>query len=191
MSNKIIKAACGRNHYATVILLLSIIVIALAVYTQNSVLIDVAWISIFIIGLCVSITGWVTFQEASNSASWPKELAQNVRCTLGSRSSGSSNSGVSNRVYGPVIKCFIIVSGIKYDGTSYDFSDSYGARETAEDKINEIESIKDNLSIHYKPDDPSINVVYPGVKFVHYIRLLLGPAAMVFVIFRFTGVIHL
>ena len=96
-------------------------------------------------------------------------MAKNVRCTLDSRSSSSSNSGGSNRVYGPVIKCFIIVNGIKHDGTSYDFSDSYGARIVAEEKINEIESIKDNLSIHYKPDDPSINVIHPGVKFVHYI----------------------
>ena len=46
------------------------------------------------------------------------------------------------------------------------------------------------MLVHYKPEDPSINVIHPGVHFVAYIRLLVGIVASAIPIMSLLGYIQ-
>ena len=46
------------------------------------------------------------------------------------------------------------------------------------------------LLVHYKPEDPSINVIHPGVHFVAYMRLLVGVGGVAIPILSLLGYIQ-
>jgi hypothetical protein len=123
----------------------------------------------------VCITGFVTLSEAKASHSWPKVQAKLIKCSLENRH--SSNAG-SSKVYRSKITCTFTVKGQSYGGTSYDFSDTWSGKARAQKQIDEVEAMK-TLIVRYKPSDPNINVIYSGVCFVHFIRIILGVGIMV------------
>jgi hypothetical protein len=82
-----------------------------------------------------------------------------------------------------------VVDGQEYEGTEYDFSSSYTSKEKAQKKVTEIKSMQ-TLLVHYKPEDPSINVIHPGVHFVAYMRLLVGVGGVAIPILSLLGYIQ-
>lgn len=172
MFKKFLEIATGRSIYGVYFLLLFMIVAPSAVFTDYVWLDSLAWAMTIILGFFIFVTGIVTWQEGKESYRWPQANAKLI--STGLKQYRGSKGGVS---YAPKINCKFMVDGIRYSGTEYDFSGSYSAKAKAEKKTAEIENLN-TLLVHYKPDDPSINVIYPGIHFVVYLRLLLGIGAM-------------
>lgn len=173
--------AVGRSKYSTFFLLVFMVVAPAAVFIRNDTLEFIAWLMLCILGLFVTISGIITFKEAQDSHLWPKALA-NVKKIHLSRAS-------SNNLYAPVIECTFEVDGKTYNGTLYDFSSSCSSKSSAEQKLEEIQEIASTLMVYYKPSEPSINVIKPGVKLVHYLRLLIGPIMMIIAILSHLNII--
>lgn len=169
-----LKIATGRHRAATYFLLVFMVVAPTAFFTDSVYLDWFAWLMLAILGLFVSITGWVTLQEAIDSFSWPQVEAELTSVSI-SRRSGSSGGG---HVYAAKIQCRFEVEGVEYWGTEYDWSASAGSRASAERVKSEVEAMQP-LVIRYKPQDPQINVINPGVRLVHFLRIVLGLAMMI------------
>ena len=156
----------------------------LAVFINNTILDGIAWIMLITLGIFIIITGFVTLQEAKESSNWPKVKANNFKYALKSH----SNDGA--RRYIPAIQCTFYVEGAKYSGTEYDFSSTYTSKEEANEKLNSVRAM-DPVFIYYKPSDPAVNVINPGVHSVPYVRIILGFLMVVIPILIWSGVIVL
>lgn len=185
MSDDFIKIATGRSKYSTYFLLIFMCVAPAAVFTQIELLDQIAWIMLIILGVFIFITGIVTRQEAKDSNNWPKIEVKLLGTSLKSISSSSGG-----RSYAPDIRCKFIVGGSEYKGTEYDLSASYGSKSQAEDKIALIKQ-KKPLFVYYKPSAPEINVINPGVRFSHYIRIVFGICTVVTPLLIWCGIIEL
>jgi len=181
--NFFMKLALGRSGYSTVFLLIFMVVAPSAVFTSYTWLDHVAWATLIILGLFIFITGMVTFNEAVASHRWPSAPAKLKSASLRWRTSNGS------RRYSPSITCTFTVKGIEYSGTEFDFSAAYTSKEKAKEKVSQVKS-KSELWLYYKPGDPSVNVIHPGVHLVQYIRLIIGLAVMVISALSWMGVIQ-
>ncbi len=177
------KMATGRSHYATFYLFVFMFVAPASMFTDYAWLDALGWSMTIILGIFIFITGVVNVQEGRQSFHWPRVNAKlkSVRLQIQTGSKGG-------RSYSPKITCTFIVDGQKYEGTEYDFSSSYTAKEKAEKKVTEVKAMEP-LLVHYKPEDPSINVIKPGLHFVAFLRLLLGLAAVVISVMSWVGYI--
>jgi hypothetical protein len=185
MSDGFMKIATGRSIYSTYFLLVFMCVAPVAVFTDNKLLDSIAWIMLITLGVFIFITGIVTRKEAIDSKNWPKVEATLLSTTV------KSNSGESGgKTYAPDIRCKFTVGGSEYKGTEYDLSASYGSKNKAEDKINLIKQMKP-LFLHYKPSNPEINVINPGIHFTHYIRIIIGIVTVVIPLLIWSGIIVL
>jgi len=172
MFKAFLKIATGRSHYAIIFLLIAMFVFPAAVFTDYAWLDALGWLLLFILGLFIFITGWVTLSEARRSFRWPRADAELISCSLRWHTSDGSKR------YSPHIKCRFTVKGEVYQGTEFDFSAEYLSKQKAEAILDQVREMKP-LLVHYKPEDPAINVIKPGIHFVHCLRLLLGSAMMV------------
>ncbi|MCE2573436.1 DUF3592 domain-containing protein [Motilimonas eburnea] len=163
----LIKIATGRSIYSTYFLLIFMFIAPAAVFTSHQVLDVIAWIMLITLGVFIFITGVVTFQEAIASKNWPSSQAYNVKYSL----KCTSNKGAKS--YIPAIKCNFTVDGTEYSGTEYDFSASYTSKVKADAKLDSVKS-RSSVLIYYKPSDPSINVINPGLNATPFIRIVLG-----------------
>lgn len=180
--------ATGRSIYATYFLIVFMIIAPAAVFTDYTWLDAIGWAMTIILGFFIFVTGVVTWQEGKESFRWPRVKAKLT--STGLKQHRGSKGGVS---YGPRISCSFNLAGKEYKGTEYDFSESYGSKTNAEEKVAQIKIQAERygyLLLHYKPDDPNINVIHPGIHFVVYLRLLLGLAAMAISALSWLGYIH-
>jgi hypothetical protein len=98
-----------------------------------------------------------------------------------------SSKGVLS--YNPKITCEFKLHDQIYSGTEYDFSANYTRKEKAQNKLDQVKCIN-KLKVFYKPTDPSINVIFPGIHLVHFVRLIIGLATIVISILSWVGVIE-
>lgn len=184
MFKKFLAIATGRSHYATLFLVVFMFVAPASMFTEIAWLDTLGWAMTIILGIFIFITGIVSVQEGRQSFHWPQANAKLKGARLISHS--GSKGGMT---YAPKVTCSFLVDGQEYEGTEYDFSSSYTSKEKAEKKVTEIKGMQAML-VHYKPEDPSINVIHPGVHFVAYIRLLVGIVASAIPIMSLLGYIQ-
>lgn len=165
--------ATGRSIYSTYFLLIFMVVAPTAFFTDWGWLDHIAFGMLDTLGFFILITGFVTLSEGYKSKYWPKVAAYNVRYSL------TFTMNNSSKRYMPSVKCNYNVNGKKYAGTEYDFSSSYESKDASKKKVEELKQ-KGDLFVHYKPNEPNISVVYPGIHFVHFLRLILGVITIVF-----------
>ena len=184
MLDKFLAIATGRSHYSTLFLVVFMVVAPASMFTEYKWLDALGWSMTIILGIFIFITGIVSIQEGRQSFRWPKTNAKLQSAHLLSHS--GSKGGMS---YTPKINCILLVNGCEYKGTEYDFSASYTSKERAQKKVDEVK-IMQPLSVYYKPEDPHINVIYPGVHFVAYMRLLVGACGITIPIMSLLGYIQ-
>ena len=182
MNDFLLNVATGRHIYATYFLLTFMVVAPTAFFTDYVWLDHIAWCMLIILGVFIFITGVVTLHEGRASHKWPMAAAELQSAGLKSQSNKGSVS------YAPRIQCLFKVHGKSYNGTEYDFSASFTRKEKAQAKVDEVKAMRP-LVVHYKPADPTINVIRPGVHFVHYIRLILGFGTVLIAGLSWLGVI--
>ncbi len=178
-----LRIATGRSIYSTYFLVVLMIVAPAAFFTDYIWLDNLAWLMLVIIGFFVLITGFVTRSDAAKSFRWPRVEAKLKNASFNMHSSNGSIK------YSPKINCTFKVKGKEYNGTEYDFSASYTSKEKAQEKNEKIKAMSP-LLVHYKPEDPSISVIYPGTHFVHYLRVITGSATIIIAAMSWIGVIH-
>lgn len=184
MFAKILTIATGRSHYSTLFLVIFMFIAPAAMFTDYSWLDGLGWSMTIILGIFIFITGVVNVQEGRESFRWPRANAK-LKSTQLQFHTGSKGG----KSYAPKVNCSFIVNGQEYEGTEYDFSSNYTSKEKAQKKVAEIKTMQP-LLVHYKPEDPSINVIHPGVHFVAYLRLLIGIAAVVISVMSWLGLIQ-
>jgi len=176
--------ATGRSHYATLFLVIFMFVAPASMFTEIDRLDSLGWSMTIILGVFIFITGIVSVQEGRESYSWPQADAKLKSASLTYHS--GSKGGMT---YAPKIACSFMVNGQEYKGTEYNFSASYTSKEKAQKKVTEVKSMRP-LLVHYKPTDPSINVIHPGVHFVAFIRLIVGAGGIAIPIMSLLGYIQ-
>lgn len=184
MFDKFLAIATGRSHYSTWFLVIFMLIAPASMFTDYAWLDNLGWSMTIILGIFILITGMVSMQEGRQSFRWPRANAKLKGATLLSHS--GSKGGMS---YSPKFNCSFVIDGQEYEGTQYDFSASYTSKEKAQNKVIEVKNMLP-LLVHYKPEDPSINVIHPGVHFVAYLRLLVGICGIVIPIMSLLGYIQ-
>ena len=81
-----------------------------------------------------------------------------------------------------------MVNGKEYQGGDYDLSASYSNKTCAQAKVDSVKSMKP-LWVYYKPSEPEINVVNPGIHNTHFIRIAVGILMLIFCELLRTGFI--
>ena len=183
MADSFIDIATGRSTKVYWFFIPYMFVAPAAVFTDYLWLDHIGWAMTLVLGFFIFITGIVTLNEARASKTWPQTIAKLKSASLGYRS--GSKGG---RLYYPVVKVEFKVDGQSYSGTEYDFSASAEQKDKAEQKRQEIKQAHP-LWVYYNPKNPAMNVIHPGVHFVHSLRLILGLGMMVIVSLSWLGYI--
>ena len=165
-----------RDNFFGCTLCLSFILLPLALFTEYTVIDHAAWLLLIICGSLITLYGIETYNEARASKHWPKCEVASFKCSL------DSQRGNKGLVYAPKVDCTFYIDGTRWHGTLYDFGGVYEGKREAEEKVQKINSMS-SLTISYNPEDPSINVIYPGPRFTHCLRIILGPAVIALYIF--------
>jgi hypothetical protein len=126
----------------------------------------------------------VTFSEALESPKWPSVDVSIFSCGL------KTNRSNNSLTYAPNIECVFELKDQTYSGTEYDFSSSYGSKSSAQKKLLSLEN-QENIKLFYKPSDPSVNVIHPGIRLVHFLRLIFGAAISILCSLMWSGIIDL
>ena len=184
MSQIFVEIVTGRNKISICFLLIFMFLAPVAFFTNYPILNGITWIMLIILGFFIFTTGIITRKEAKDSYNWPKEKAHSLRCSL----NYTTNNNVKS--YIPVIKWKFNVGDKEYEGAEYDFSASYTSKDVANEKLDSVKSMMP-LMVYYKPSDPSINVINPGVYTVDYVRFILGAMMVVMPILIWSGIVVL
>jgi len=182
MSKVFVDIVTGRNKYSIYFLLIFMGIAPVAVFTDYPLLSGIAWIMLMTLGFFIICTGIITRQEAKDSYDWPKEKAHSLKCSL----NYTTNNGVKR--YIPVIRCKFNVGNKEYNGAEFDFSASYTNKDIANAKLDLVKNMMP-LMVYYKPSDPAINVINPGVHTTHYLRFICGALMIILPIFICSGII--
>lgn len=167
----LLSIALGEHVYATWFLLLCMVVFPAAFFLRYPWLVNCAWVLLFVLGLFVFITGYVSGKQALASRQWPK-----AECTLESLGMKSQRNN-RHLSYRPDIGCRFTVSGSVYEGTEFDLGTAYESKTKVQNKLDTLEK-QLPLFVYYDPNDPAINTLHPGLRSVHWLRLLFGSVAM-------------
>ena len=182
MYDSFMKIATGRSAYSISFLLIFMVVAPFALFTDYKWLDTIAWLMTTILGLFIFITGFVTIKEAKNSHKWPKVEARLISASL------TWHTTEGQKRYAPKIHCKFHVGNCEYSGTEYDFSASYTNKLKAEEKLKLVKTMKP-LWVFYKPEEPSVNVIQPGIHSVHFVRVIIGAAGMIVALLSWFGLI--
>jgi len=161
--------------FAFFYILAFIAVVVTAVLTDGALFwVKLSWAMLSILGVFITVTAYVSFQEARQSTRWPavsaKLLSARVKSQMGSD---------SGRSYSPVVEYEFSFKGKDHTGNTIDYSGQSGSQAWAEKVLNELKSKGIALTVHVNPDNPEMNVLNPGVRFVHMLRYIVGPAMFV------------
>ena len=184
MSKMFVEIVTGRNKFSICFFLIFIFLAPIAFFTNYLILNGLAWIILMILGFFIFTTGIITRKEAKDSYNWPKEKAHSLRCSL----NYITNNNVKS--YIPVIKCKFNVGDKEYEGVEYDFSASYTSKAVANEKLDSVKSMAPFM-VYYKPSDPAISVINPGVYSVHYFRYIIGAMMVVMPILIWSDIVVL
>ena len=174
--NKVIALVTSSTPFAFFYILAFIVVIATAIFTSGEPLwVKLSWGMLAMLGVFISLTAYVSFIEARQSRRWPATTARLLSASVHeSIGSGSGN------LYRPVVEYAFSHNGRDYKGTTIDYSGQSGSEAWAKKVISKLESKGHGLKVHVNPDDPETNVLNPGIRLVHLLRFIIGPAMVVF-----------
>ena len=140
----------------------------------NPFWVKASWSMLSLLGIFVSIGAYVSHQEASQSKRWPTVSAK----LLSTRVSSGLATG-NQHTYSPVAEYEFSYMGKKYRGNTIDYSAASGSQAWAQKVIDQLQQRGIALVVSVNPENPEMNVLNPGVRLVHYMRYLIGPAMIV------------
>ncbi len=156
------------------------IIFWVALLTEYTPIDHAAWLLAIFLSCFATQHGFATYSEARASKHWPRCEVSSFRCSMDSQ---RDNKGLT---YAPQIDCTFYVNEVRWHGTLYDFGGVYGLKYDAEKKMAAINKLNP-MVISYNPEDPSINVLYPGPRFTHFLRIIIGPTVITFYILWIMG----
>jgi len=171
MFSKIIQEIVRGKMFFCSFVLLYVPIVWWAVLSGKPIAIQTTWIMTFFLGIIIVIVGIVTSIEALQSSSWSKAKAKLTECKV------KRISDTGGSTYAPSVSYQFRVGDRQYIGSSYDFSDISGSRIGANRKIEFLKERLDRedcIDIYYGPDQPELNVIFPGVHPIHGVRLVFG-----------------
>ncbi|MGD1922209.1 MAG: DUF3592 domain-containing protein [Pleurocapsa sp.] len=176
MFSKVIKEIVRGKIFFCSFILFYVPILWWAVLSGRSIAIRAAWIMTFWLGVVIVIVGIVTSIDACQSHSWSRVRAKLTKYDI------KRNSDSDGTTYELSIMYQFKIGDRNYRGTNYDFSDFAGSLASAERKIESLKQLVDEegyINVFYKPSDPELNVICPGIHPIHGIRLVFGLALMV------------
>jgi hypothetical protein len=172
MNNKFIKFISDMR-FAILYILTFMFVFFMAAFKQaGSPWTEAAWFMLSLLGIIVSITALASFIEALSSKRWPQYNATLIESSVRSR---TTSSGASGRAYTPVARYEFSFNEKTYEGSQIDFSATSASEKWAQGVIDTLREKGEFLRVHVNPLDPTVSVIYPGVRLVHYLRFIVGP----------------
>lgn len=171
MFSKLIKEIVRGKIFPCLFIFLYVGVIWWAVFSGQPIAIQSAWIITFLLGIIIIIVGIVTSLDAWQSPSWTVTRAKLTKCDVKKISSSDGST------YEPAVIYQFRIGDRHYMGTNYDFSDTSGSRIAATRKIESLKKLLDSegyINVYYKPSEPELNVINPGIHVIHGIRLVFG-----------------
>ena len=174
-NNKFIQLVTSSTIFAFFYILAFIIVVVMGFSNGHVFWVKLGWLMLALLGVFITLTAFVSHAEARESTRWPtvpaRLISARVRTSIGSS---------DDNTYTPEVEYEFTYNGKPYRGNTIDYSAS-SISESGANKV--IQKIKDRgiaLTVHVNPQDPQRNVLYPGVRLVHYLRYLIGPAMFIF-----------
>jgi hypothetical protein len=147
-------------------------------------LLRLAGATLLLLGIAIAMHGLPSVQQAWQSPDWPTTQAILTRSEVQDNAhGGSTRQNRDNRDsfsrYRHVVAYHYAVAGVEYDGDRKDFDDGYSAAPELEtdDSPSALMmkssglpvpkrkwSVGSTVTVHYKPDEPSVSVLDPGLK---------------------------
>ncbi len=185
--NKLVTLVTKNPLFVLVYIVLFTAVGFTAVMTDGAPFwVNTSWMMLSLLGVFVSIGAYVSHQEASQSNKWPT-----VSATLLSTRVASGMATGNKQTYSPVAEYEFSYLGKKYKGDTIDYSAVSGSKAWANKVISQLQQQGVALVVSVNPDNPQMSVLHPGVRLVHYLRYIIGPAMIVTGILGVLGVILL
>lgn len=184
---KVIKEIVRGKAFFCLFFLFYTVIIWWAVLSGQPIAIKATWIMTFLLGIIIVIVGIVTSIDAFQSTSWSIIRAKLTACKV------KKISDVDGSTYKPLVVYQFRVGDRHYFGSNYDFSDISGSQITATRKIESLNKLVDSegyINVYYKPSEPELNVIFPGIHSIHGIRLVLGLVMMVISFLTLSGIIQ-
>ena len=173
--NKFVTLVTKNSLFVLVYILTFTAVGLTAVMTDgNPFWLKATWLMLSLLGVFVSIGAYVSYQEASQSKHWPTTSAKLLSTRV---SSGLATA--NQHTYSPIVEYEFSFMGKKYKGNTIDYSAMSGSRAWAEKVIKQLQQRGIALLVSVNPQNPQMNVLNPGIRLVHYLRYLIGPAMIV------------
>ncbi len=187
MDNKFIRFITSDMRFAVLYIFSFMFVIYMAVFEQAGPhWEEAAWSMLSILGVIIFITAIYSFTEALESKKWPKYNATLIEAYV---TSGTTSD--NGRVYSPNVRYKYSFQNKSYEGSQIDFSAASASEQWAQRIIDKIKNESQLLKVHVNPLQPDISVIYPGLRFVHFLRFIIGPAmAVAGIVFGF-GIVKL
>lgn len=193
MFSKIIKEIVRGKMFFCSFVLLYIAIIWWALLSGQSIAVKAALVMTCLLGVILIIVGIATSIEAIQSHSWLTARAKLTKHDLKISINPNGTSHRNRKTYKPVVSYQFKVGDRNYIGSNYDFSDFSGSKISAKRKIESLRLQLDEegyIRIYYKPSDPEINVIYPGIHLIHGVRLVLGLMFMLVPLLTLLGIIQ-
>ncbi len=140
----------------------------------NPFWVKLSWAMLSILGVFVSLGAYFSHQEASQSNKWPTVSAKILMTKV---MSGIATG--NQHTYSPLVEYEFSYLGKKFKGNTIDYSAVSGSKAWAEKVVTELQQRGGTLTVSVNPDNPEMNVLNPGIRLVHYLRYLIGPAMIV------------
>lgn len=184
MASKLLQLVTTSQSFAALYIVCFLCVIIGSMFsTGDSLWAKTAWSMLALLGLFVTLTGVMSIKIASGSREWPKTTARRIKSWIAEdRTNGSA------LIYSPMVEYEYEVAGKNYAGDCIDFSSQSGSQRWAQKVLDEIGASRDYIQVHYSPNDHAISVICPGLRFVHFLRLLIGIAMILVGIVAAIGV---
>jgi hypothetical protein len=187
MSSKLIRLVTRSSAFAGIYLFSFFGVIACIFYTKGEPFwVKTGWAMFALLGVFVTVTGAVSFMQAYRSRYWPRAGATLTKAWV-----DESRLHDNRVVYSPMVEYEYTVGAKHYQGDCIDFSARSGSRRWAQRVLDSIGACGRLIQVHYSPDDPAVSVIDPGVRFVHLLRFLIGPAIVLVGMLSALGILDL
>lgn len=176
MFSKIIEEIVRGKVFFCSFILIYIPIVWWAVFSGHPIAVKATWGMTFLLGIIMIIVGIATSIDALQSHSWLVARAKLIECDI------KKNTDPEGTTYKPSVAYRFVVGDRHYIGTNYDFSDFAGSLTSAERKIASLKQLVDAegyLNVFYKPSDPKLSVICPGIHPIHGIRFAFGSILIV------------
>ncbi|PCK04098.1 MAG: hypothetical protein COA42_19520 [Alteromonadaceae bacterium] len=171
--SKFISLFISNTKFTFTFILLFLVVIYMAIFSEyGGYWQEAAWSMLSLLGIMITITAFFTLKEGLDSKHWPRHEAKLLSAGVSTMSSDGRTS------YKPEVTYEFVYEGEQYKGTTFNYSESYGAKGWAQKQIDEIKE-RSPLTVSVNPSNLAFNVIDPGIRLVHVLRFLIGPGLIV------------